>query len=64
MPFLFKLLLSIIIIVLTTQIGRYYPTWGGLIATMPLTGAIVLVWLFSDNPGNFQLMESYTKGAL
>lgn len=64
MPFIFKLLLSIIIIVLTTQIGRYFPALSGLIATMPLTGAIVLVLLYSDNPGNFRLMEHYTRGAL
>lgn len=64
MPFYIKLLLSIFIIVFTTQIGRYFPALSGLIATMPLTGALVLVWLYSDNPGNFRLMESYTRGAL
>ncbi len=64
MQFVFKLLISVAIIVFCTQIGRKLPTLGGLIATMPLTGVIVLVWLYSDNPGNFGLMESYTKGAL
>ena len=64
MPFYFKLLLSVIIIVSATQLGRYFPTLSGLIATMPLTGAIVLIWLYSDNPGNFRLMENYTTGAL
>ena len=37
---------------------------AGLIAVMPLTGLIVLLWLYSDNPSNFQLMTDYTKGAL
>jgi len=64
MQFFIKLLISVSIIVLCTQIGRKFPTLGGLIATMPLTSAIVLVWLYSDNPGNFRLMEGYTKGAL
>ncbi len=64
MQFVIKLLISITIIVFCTQIGRKFPTLGGLIATMPLTGVIVLVWLYSDNPGNFSLMEGYTKGAL
>ena len=64
MQFVFKLLISIAIIVFCTQIGRKFPSRGGLIATMPLTGVIVLVWLYSDNPGNFRLMENYTKGAL
>jgi uncharacterized membrane protein (GlpM family) len=31
---------------------------------MPLTGLIVLVWLYLDNPGNFALMTDYTKGVL
>jgi F0F1-type ATP synthase assembly protein I len=40
------------------------PTLAGLIAVMPLTGLIVLVWLYIDNPGNFALMTDYTKGAV
>lgn len=64
MPFILKLFLSTLIIITATQIGRYFPSLSGLIATMPLTGAIVLVWLYSDNPGDFQAIENYTKGAL
>jgi len=59
-----KLIISLAVIVFCTQVGRKLPTLGGLIATMPLTGAIVLVWLYSDQPGNFRLMRDYTKGAL
>jgi uncharacterized membrane protein (GlpM family) len=64
MRFLIKLLVSICIIVLCTQIGRKLPTLAGLIAVMPLTGFIVLVWLYLDRPGDFSLMTDYTKGAL
>ena len=64
MNFLIKLLISIAVIVFCSQIGKRFPTLGGLIATMPLTGLIVLIWLYSDNPGDFNLMTSYTKGAL
>jgi uncharacterized membrane protein (GlpM family) len=49
---------------LCSQIGRKLPTLSGLIAVMPLTGLIVLVWLYLDNPGNFDLMTGYTKSAL
>jgi len=59
-----KLLISVIIIVFCTQIGRKLPTLAGLVAVMPLTGLIVLVWLYTDNPDNFNLMTDYTKGAL
>jgi len=59
-----KLLVSVCVIVLCTQLGRKAPTMAGLIAVMPLTGLIILVWLYLDNPGNLDLMTSYTKGAL
>lgn len=64
MRFLLKLLISVGVIIFCTQIGRKTPTLAGLIAVMPLTGLIVLLWLHSDNPGNFKLMCDYTKGAL
>ena len=40
-----KLLISVGVIVFCTQIGRKLPTLAGLIAVMPLTGLIVLLWL-------------------
>jgi len=64
MRFVIKLLISVGIIVFCAQIGRKLPTLAGLIAVMPLTGLIVLVWLYLDNPGNFNLITDYTKGAL
>ena len=59
-----KLLISVGVIVFCTQIGRKLPTLAGLIAVMPLTGLIVLLWLYLDNPGNFNLMTDYSRGAL
>ena len=64
MQFALKLAISITVIIICSQIGRRFPTLGGLIATMPLTGVIVLVWLYTDDPTNASLMEGYTKGAL
>ena len=64
MRFVIKLSISLCVIVLCTQIGRKLPTLAGLIAVMPLTGLIVLLWLYSDSPGNFDLMIRYCKGAL
>jgi len=62
--FLVKLALSNLIIVACVLVGRRYPTLGGLIATMPLTSLIVLVWLSSDNPGNTRLLDGYIRGVL
>jgi len=59
-----KLLLSVLVILLATQIGRKAPTLAGLIAVMPLTSLIVLLWLYSDHPGDFSLLVGYCEGAL
>ncbi|GAB7028125.1 DUF3147 family protein [Geotalea toluenoxydans] len=64
MQFAVKLLLTNLIIIACTQIGRKFPTMGGLIATMPLTSLLVLLWLYSDNPGDSRLMTDYTRGVL
>jgi uncharacterized membrane protein (GlpM family) len=64
MDFFIKLLFSIVVIIVCTQIGRRLPSLSGLIATMPIVSVIILVWLYSDNPGDFKLMEDFTKAAL
>ncbi len=64
MKFVIKLLISVCVIIICAGIARKMPTLAGLIAVMPLTGLIVLVWLYLDNPANFALMTDYTKGAL
>lgn len=62
--FAIKLLLSLLVILLATQVGRKVPTLAGLIAVMPLTSLIVLLWLYSDHPGDSALLIGYCEGAL
>ena len=31
---------------------------------MPLTGALVLVWIYVENKGNPEIIQKFTKGAL
>ena len=64
MKFVIKLVISVCIISICAVVARKAPTLAGLIAVMPLTGLIVLIWLYLDNPGNFALMTDYAKGAL
>ena len=59
-----KLAISLAIILACSQIGRRFPTLAGLIATMPLTGLLVLLWLYSENPNDYELLTNYIKGAL
>lgn len=62
--FLLKLALSNLIIIACVTIGRRFPTLGGLIATMPLTSLIVLIWLHTENPAQTRLIINFTKGVL
>ena len=62
--FFVKLAISNLIIAACVLICRRFPTLGGLIATMPLTSLIVLVWLATDNPGDTALITGYTRGVL
>jgi uncharacterized membrane protein (GlpM family) len=64
MRFAIKLLLSLSVILLCTQLGRKWPALAGLIAMMPLIGPLVLIGLYVDNPGNSNLMALYCEGAL
>jgi len=64
MQIVIKIALSLAIILLAVGIGRKFPSLGGLIAVMPLTGLIVLLWLYSDTGGDPATMQNYTKGAI
>jgi F0F1-type ATP synthase assembly protein I len=64
MPFIAKLLLTNAIIIACARIGARSPSLGGLIATMPLTSLIVLIWLRVDNPKDNHLLAAYTRGVL
>ena len=64
MQFFVKLLISLGIITICTQIGGKFPKLAGLIATMPLTGLLVFIWLYYDNPGGLQNLSDYARGAL
>lgn len=59
-----KLLISNLIIVACVLIGRRHPSLGGLIATMPLTSLIVLLWLYSEDPGQAVRINEYVRGVL
>ncbi len=64
MRFVWKLLLANAAIVASVQVGRRLPATAGLVATMPLTTLIVLVWLHSEAPTDRELLLGYTRGVL
>jgi uncharacterized membrane protein (GlpM family) len=64
MPFLLKIAVTLAIILAATTIGRKWPALAGLVGVMPLTGALVLVWLALDSGNDPQVMQQFTRGAL
>jgi uncharacterized membrane protein (GlpM family) len=64
MQFFLKLAISIAVIIGCTQIGKRLPALAGLIATMPLTTLIVMVWLYTDTNGSPDVMAEYTRGVV
>ena len=64
MQFFIKLIISLVVIIIATAIGKKFPAAAGLIGVMPLTGALVLVWMYIENNGNSEIMQGFTKGAL
>jgi len=64
MNFAVRLAVSMAVIVAAALLGRRFPSLAGLIATMPLAGLVVLLWLYSENPGDGDLMVRYTRGAI
>ncbi|HWJ37324.1 MAG TPA: DUF3147 family protein [Sphingomicrobium sp.] len=48
-----KAALSGAIVAAVSEIARRYPGWGGLVASLPLTSLLAMIWLFRDtrDPG-------------
>ena len=64
LQFAVKLCITVAIIVGCSQPAKRLPTLAGLIATAPITTLIVLLWVWTDNPGDYALMQDYSKGVL
>lgn len=62
MHFSLKLLISNLVILTCVWLGRRHPSLAGLVATMPLTSLIVLLWLHFDTPGEKGALTSYAGG--
>jgi hypothetical protein len=47
--FTIKAALSGLIAALVSEIARRYPGWGGLVASLPLTSLMAMIWLWRDS---------------
>jgi len=59
-----KAITSAAIILAATVIGKKFLSTTGLIGVMPLTGALILVWMYLGNRGNPKVMQEFARGAL
>lgn len=54
-PFLAKAAISGVIAALVAEIARRYPGWGGLVASLPLTSIMAMIWLWRDTGDDLQV---------
>ncbi len=61
--FLVKTLVSALIIACVSELAKRLPSLGGLIAAMPLTTLLALIWLYTDT-GDYDLARTFTRSVL
>ena len=61
--FLVKTLVSALLIAGVSELAKRLPSLGGLIAAMPLTTLLTLIWLYTDT-GDYDLARAFTKSVL
>lgn len=58
-----KILSSAIVIGLVTELARRFPTYGGIIAALPLISLLSLIWLTVQGQTNEQIQQ-FTLGVI
>jgi uncharacterized membrane protein (GlpM family) len=61
--FIVKVAVSALIIAGVSELAKRMPSLGGLIAAMPLTTLLVLIWLYAET-GDYQLAYTFTRSVL
>ncbi|MEO6224630.1 MAG: DUF3147 family protein [Sphingomicrobium sp.] len=52
-----KAAVSGIIVAAVSEVARRYPGWGGLIASLPLTSLLAILWLWRDSRDELRIAE-------
>ncbi len=52
-----KAAISGMIVALVSEIARRHPGWGGLVASLPLTSLLAMVWLWRDSSDSLKVAE-------
>jgi len=54
---LIKAAISGVIVAAVSEIARRYPGWGGLVASLPLTSLLAMIWLWRDTGDGERVAE-------
>ena len=54
---LIKAAISGAIVAAVSEIARRYPGWGGLVASLPLTSLLAMIWLWRDSGDSERVAE-------
>ena len=52
-----KAALSGVIVAAVSEVSRRYPGWGGLLASLPLTSLLAMMWLYRDAADSEKVAE-------
>ena len=57
-PYILKVLISAIIIVVVTELSKRGGTfWGGVLASLPLTSLLAFIWLYGDTRDSARIAD-------
>jgi len=59
-----KAAVSGILIAIISEVARRYPSFGGLIASLPLVSLIAIIWLWNDSGGDRSLVSGHARATL
>ena len=56
-----KIVVTVVIVVAVSELGKRSSFWGALLASLPLTSLLAFVWLYLDT-GNSQSVAALSQG--
>ncbi len=59
--FIFKVVVTVAVIIVVAEIAKRSSFWGAVIASLPLTSLLAFVWLYADT-GNTQQVAGLARG--
>jgi hypothetical protein len=59
-----KAALSGLLIAIISEVARRYPSFGGLIASLPLISLLAIIWLWRDTGGDVAQVAAHARATL